>query len=94
VGHWRHSTVGGWNLQIENEHVVREAPNFHLHREAALSAVSAKIRDILQTRLRVCTETLESLTLYGSAKGTEKDQETASLYEFWALQRALGIANE
>ena len=94
VGHWRHSTVGGWNLQIENEHVVREAPNFHLHREAALSAVSAKIRDILQTRLRVCTETLESLTLYGSATGTEKDQETASLYEFWALQRALGIANE
>src|SRR5262245_60449374 len=31
VGHWKHRTVSGWNLQIENEHIIREAPDFRLH---------------------------------------------------------------
>lgn len=94
VGHWKHKTVGGWNLQIQYGHIVHEAPDFRRRRAEVVAAVSAKIRDILQNRLRTCAEALQSLTRYGSTTGTEREQEIAGLYEFWALQRALGYANE
>jgi SAM-dependent methyltransferase len=94
VSRWRHSRVDGWSLMIEHEHIVREAPNYRERRDDAIRAVSEKAREILSSRLQVCTAALESLTKHGSATGAEKVEETASLYEFWALMRALGSANE
>jgi ubiquinone/menaquinone biosynthesis C-methylase UbiE len=89
VSHWEHSTVDGWSLQIDMDHIIREAPSFRDHRQKTLTVVTTKVQEILETRLRDCKQTLESLTKFGSATGAEKGEGTAGLYEYWALQRAL-----
>jgi SAM-dependent methyltransferase len=89
-GHWKHKKVSAWNLQVEKTHILAEAPGFATHRARSIAQATVKTHEILSQRLSDCTKTLDTLTRLGFATDAEKSQELSGLYEYWALQRALG----
>jgi SAM-dependent methyltransferase len=90
IGRWRHRNVAGWNTQIEKRHVIREAGSLDGRRVEAVNSASKKIVEILKSRKTECCAALQSLARFGSSTGNESAEEVAFLYEFWAVDHALG----
>jgi SAM-dependent methyltransferase len=89
VGRWKHTTVNGWNLQIQREHISVTTQQLNERREKVTHALRKAIVGVLRQRLKECQETLETLTMYGAQTAQEKDELKHLLYEHWALTRSL-----
>lgn len=89
VGRWLHRSCMGWNAQIDRKHIWKEVRDIKNRRESVIQTTTEKITEILHRRSGECANVLESLTRFGSATGRESAEEITTLYEFWALHRAL-----
>jgi SAM-dependent methyltransferase len=89
VGRWRHSTVNGWNLQIEREHINITNQQLADRRLRAVNHTQAALLAILRRRLTECRAALEKLTQYGAGTAEEQDYREDLLYELWAVTRSL-----
>lgn len=89
VGRWHHSTVSGWNLQIQREHITATPKQLETRRQEAVEATRNVILAILRRRLEECRATLETLTIYGAATAEEQDDREHLLHELWAITRSL-----
>jgi SAM-dependent methyltransferase len=89
VGRWRHSSCEGWNAQIHRDHVAVTAGDLPHLKEVASAAVVTTMASLLENKLRLCSEGLETLTRFGTETAEEVEAKSRHLYNFWALSRAL-----
>jgi SAM-dependent methyltransferase len=89
VGRWQHTTVSGWNLQIQREHIAVTIEECDERRENAAAETQAAIVGVMSQRLARCQAALEALTIYGSQTVEEQEEREHLLYEHWALTRSL-----
>ncbi|HEY0412001.1 MAG TPA: class I SAM-dependent methyltransferase [Allosphingosinicella sp.] len=89
VGTWSHIKCNGWNVLIDMQYLVQEVPKWYATRNAAQTATADYINSVLQRRLDICTNALTTMTETGLETEGEENEKIQSLYEFWALSRAM-----
>lgn len=89
VGRWQHTTVDGWNLQIQREHISVTSEQLDERRKDVIDAMRIAIVNVLRRRLGECQATLEKLTIYGTGTAEEQADREHLLHEHWALTRSL-----
>jgi len=89
VGRWRHSSCEGWNAQIHRDHVNLNPTELSQIKSIAAKSVVTTMVALLENKLRLCVEGLETLTRFGTETAEEVEAKAQHLYNFWALSRAL-----
>lgn len=94
AGRFPHRTCTAWGIQVKKDILLREIkePIATDKRDNALGQVGKAIQQIMANRAEECQRELDVLTKYGCQTEEEKNGEIRSLYEFWALQRAIRLA--
>jgi ubiquinone/menaquinone biosynthesis C-methylase UbiE len=90
VSGWKHSTVNGWNVQFQREHIIGTEHELETRRTMATEATKGAIFRVLRQRLVDCRRTLEVLTTNGADTAEEQEEREHLLHELWAITRALG----
>lgn len=88
---WQHSTCKGWSLLIQREYLGVTNDRIIEKRADIDNRLDAKIDRILQDRLEQCNKTLEAYAKYGADTADDEQTKLSALYEFWALQNAIGM---
>lgn len=89
VSSWIHSRTRGWSFSLEREYLDYNAAEFVSLREQAISAMSAKIREIVVKRQGICEAALQALSENGMGTDEEARERDNLLYEHWAVAYAL-----
>jgi SAM-dependent methyltransferase len=89
VSQWEHTTVKGWNVQLQREYISATAEELEERRSDAVKRTRDAILAVLRRRLDECREALEALTIYGTETAEEEEDREHLLHELWAITRAL-----
>jgi hypothetical protein len=89
VSQWEHTTVKGWNVQIQREYITTAPGELEEKRTEAVERTRDAILAVLRRRLDGCRDALEALTIYGSETAEEEEDREHLLHELWAITRAL-----
>lgn len=89
VSRWEHTSVNGWNVQIQREHISATPQELETRRTQAVGDTRDAILKVLRRRLTECRATLETLTIYGAETAEEQEDREHLLHELWAITRAL-----
>ncbi len=89
VSGWKHSTVNGWNVQIQREYISGTQNEIETRRTKATEDTRGAIFGVLGQRLVDCRRTLEVLTTNGAETAEEQEDREHLLHELWAITRAL-----
>lgn len=89
VSQWQHTTVKGWNVQVQREYIAATAEELEERRSDAVDRTRDAILGVLLRRLGECREALEALTIYGTETAEEEEEREHLLHELWATTRAL-----
>jgi SAM-dependent methyltransferase len=89
VSRWEHTSVNGWNVQIQREYISATQQELETRRTQAVSDTRDAILGVLRRRLTECRATLETLTIYGAETAEEQEDREHLLHELWAITRAL-----
>lgn len=87
IGSWRHSNCNGWNVQLEQVHLLLDPTNLDI--ELVATTVRREIAGLLAAKLSDCRDALDSVTLSGASLETEIAEKDRLLHDFWSLSRAL-----
>jgi SAM-dependent methyltransferase len=88
VSQWQHTTVKGWNIQIQREYFAATSEELEERRIDAVNMTRDAILMVLRRRLDECREALEALTNYGTETAEEEEDREHLLHELWAITRA------
>jgi ubiquinone/menaquinone biosynthesis C-methylase UbiE len=89
VSRWEHTSVNGWNVQIQREYISATPQELETRRTQAVRDTRDAILNVLRRRLTECRATLETLTIYGAETAEEQEDREHLLHELWAITRAL-----
>lgn len=85
---WMHRTCSGWSLVINRNYLGVETNAFEEDPNILL-LLKREIEKLLKNKLEECTRVLNIFTDYGTETSDEEQQKQISLYEFWAIHKAL-----
>ena len=91
VGSWKHKTCNGWNAHIVRAH-MQLTDNLESRVDAAISATSDHILELLIAKLETTKSALEGLTIFGPETDEESSNKEGLLFQFWSLSRAIELA--
>ncbi len=91
VGHWKHSSCEGWNVQVYRSHLGIDSDQLRSRLAASADATHEIILSLLSQKLAACRAALESLTRFGPRTKEEEDLKVQLLYTYWSLSRAGGL---
>jgi SAM-dependent methyltransferase len=89
VSRWEHTSVNGWNVQIQREYISATEHELEMRRARAVTDTRDAILLVLRRRLTECRATLEKLTIYDAETAEEQEDREHLLHELWAITRAL-----
>jgi len=89
VSRWEHTSVNGWNVQIQREYISATPQELETRRTQTVRNTRDAILEVLHRRLKECRATLEALTIYGAETAEEQEDREHLLHELWAITRAL-----
>lgn len=89
VSRWKHTSVNGWNVQIQRQYISTTPQELETRRAQAIAETRAAILEVLRRRLAECQAALEQLTTFGAETAEEEEDREHLLHELWAITRAL-----
>ncbi|MEZ5358413.1 MAG: methyltransferase domain-containing protein [Candidatus Zixiibacteriota bacterium] len=87
---WIHKSCRGWSVTIQRHFLNKSDEDIINAKDKITSRIDKEIDTILHERLKVCNKKLQSFYRFGADTGNDYTTLITSLFEFWALNMAIG----
>ncbi|WP_157336453.1 class I SAM-dependent methyltransferase [Paenibacillus lutrae] len=91
VSRVRHKTTICWSIQLKRAYFGVSNENLVEKSQSAVENTQVQINKMLREKFDTSKAMLDSLTKYGSDSRQEENELQSTLYDFWALSRALEV---
>lgn len=91
AGQWVHKSCNGWNINLQRKFFGIDLQGIKSNKKIAIENAEKNVREKLKYKFEECKEVLDSITEYGVENHDEENEKIVSLYDFWALHKALEV---